>query len=116
MNKKYNGWKNKATWLLNLYMNNDYKSQFWLNEYSRICIHQNGGQYFIPNGRLLEEMADVLQDDMTENLLRLDVQGQESRILKEDLLRIALSQIDWLGLVKSNIIDYIKANEITTNR
>ena len=116
MNTQYKGWRNKETLIINRYISDEFKSRYWLNEYERVRIHQHGGQYFIPNGQLLERITDVLQYDVTENLLRLDVQGQESRILKEDLLRIALRRVDWTRLATRHIIDYIKANETTTNR
>ena len=116
MKNKYNGWKNKATWIVNLYMNNDEGTYSWMNEMISTHLKEYGDIYFAPKDELIWEMADVLKVDISEMLLPIYFESQSGhvpedvgRTMKEDLLSFALSEVDWFELAKKHVVDWIEA-------
>ena len=92
MGNKYNGWKNKATWIVNLYMNNDEGNYTWINE--MISTH-------------LKKYGDIYFPIYFERQGGVDV----SRTMTEDLLSLVLSEVDWFELAKKHTVDWIETNE-----
>ena len=41
--REYNGWRNRPTWLVNLWWTNDYVSQQWLDTIAREALDQASG-------------------------------------------------------------------------
>ena len=118
MKNKYNGWKNRATWLIHLYMNNDEGTYSWMNEMISNHLKEYGDISSAPSDELLWEITEVLKDDMTEMFIPSDFhsdghddEGQISSRIKEDLLNIALNEVDWIGLTRSLLADWIETNE-----
>lgn len=79
----YNGWKNRETWAANLWLTNDEASYQEVEE----IIRRADSQY---------DAAQALKD-MVEDANPL--QGKAS--LFSDLLTGALSEVDWLEVIKS---------------
>lgn len=117
MKNTYNGWKNKETWLVNLYMNNHYETYSWMNEVISTHIDKCGGIEFSKSEELLWEMMEVLKDTITEILfcdnshLPNAINHNASEILREDLLNTALWKVDWLRLTEHQMAEWIEANE-----
>lgn len=115
MKQTYNGWKNKATWIVNLYMNNDEGNYTWINEMISTHLKGYGDIYFAPSDELLWEITEVLKDDISELLLPIYFERQGgvdvSRTMTEDLLSLVLSEVDWFELAKKHTVDWIETNE-----
>jgi hypothetical protein len=77
MTSNYNGWPNKETWLVNLWLTNDSATDsMW-----RAVAAEVGDAY---------RLADVLRQDLEEGATAVQASG-----LYADLLTAALARVDW---------------------
>lgn len=89
--EKYNGYTNRETWLVNLWIDNEYG---WLDAYLNHVIETEADKY---------DLADYIEADISEELNPLvDKNG-----LYSDLLNGALSKVNWLEIAEY-IIEYAK--------
>lgn len=79
--EQYNGWKNRETWLVNSWLNNDEISY----RYLMAVIRDNDPP---KSARIVNEYFDELLEDSTIPLWM-------------DLMREVLSKVDWTELVLS---------------
>ena len=85
INTTYNGWTNKATWLVKLWMDNDQSSYFyWLDQ--------------AINTANCYQLADEIEH------FHLDI-APENIGLFTDLLSTALSEVNWFEIAKSLLND-----------
>ena len=56
--REYNGWRNRPTWLVNLWWTNDYVSQKWLDSVATEALDQNDGD----KEKAERELAGVLRE------------------------------------------------------
>ena len=82
----YNGWKNKETWLANLWLTGDPESYNVLME----AVNMQAPAY---------EKAEWLKE-LLEQQLDCEV---EVPCLWRDLLQTAFAEIDWLEVIKNNL-------------
>ncbi len=89
---KYNGWTNKTTWLVKLWIDNEQSSQdYWLERASNV-----DGQIYT----LESELMDYFQDEMLPK-------GLENG-LYSDLLMSALAEVNWAEIARSLIEDAVE--------
>ncbi len=89
---KYNGWTNKTTWLVKLWIDNEQSSQdYWLERASNV-----DGQIYT----LESELMDYFQDEMLP-------EGLENG-LYSDLLMSALAEVNWAEIARSLIEDAVE--------
>lgn len=98
----YNGWTNYETWVVALWINNEQWSQETVLELVRAEI-ENGAEN--PDDAVYEVAETLKQwvDDTYFTNLETDepiVQG-----LAQDLLRAAVSEVDWFEIARSFIAD-----------
>ncbi len=81
---KYNGWSNRETWIVNLWLTN---SECF---YSELC-------------RILSSFNKVYeQSDELERYIRLTITELNESSLVSDLLNTSLARVDWTEIVEAN--------------
>jgi len=82
----YNGWSNRETWLVSLWLNNDEYNYRLFSEILEMKISSS-----IKAERLQELVEDQMYDlELGANLF-------------SDLLSTSLSKVDWLEVIKANL-------------
>ncbi len=82
----YNGWSNRETWLASLWLNNDEYNYKLLTDILELNLSSSNKAK-----KLQELVEDQMYDlELGANLFR-------------DLLATALSKVDWLEVIKSNL-------------
>ena len=81
----YNGWVNRETWLISLWLNNDQDSYELLSNVLGLSTSSI---------RKAEKLHNLVEDQMYD----LDLNAS----LFSDLLSTALAKVDWLEVIKSN--------------
>jgi len=94
-NTKYNGWANYETWNIKLWMDNDEGSYHYWKEVAQELI----GRACWSRGRIERQLADQLQEEH-ESELPNELGGWQS-----DILRGALSSVDWHEIAKALLED-----------
>lgn len=89
---EYNGWKNKFTWLVNLWLTNEEAVYlYWLD-----AIDQAKGTNETPIEQAIT-LARRLEDEVEEQVLeKLEPYG-----LAYDLLNTALGHVDWFEIAEN---------------
>lgn len=95
--KKYNGWTNYETWVVNLWMDNDENSyKFWLSEGKR-CLDKTE-----PNDSFtLRESARYELQLSMRDYFEVNNPLEENSSVYTDLLRAALSEVNWNEIAAS---------------
>ena len=87
MDETYNGWKNKETWLVNVWLNNDYEMyQYYLG---RVTDAWNN------NGNVMEELKEIVWEIYRD-------EHRESGLIN-DLIATSLNNVDWSRLAEHYI-------------
>ena len=95
----YNGWKNKETWLVNVWLNNDYEMyQYYLG---RVTDAWNN------NGNVMEELKEIVWE-IYVNLAHNDQHIENGLI--NDLIQTSLNNVDWSRLAE-HYIEEIKETQ-----
>ena len=81
----YNGWSNRETWLIGLWLTNDAQSYALLSEALELSAS-------------IFEKADWLKVHLEDEMYDLALEAS----LWSDLLGTALSKVDWLEVIKNN--------------
>ncbi len=82
----YNGWVNRETWLINLWLNNDEHNYRLLTDILELNLSSSN-------------KAKKLQELVEDQMYDLDLRAN----LFSDLLATSLSKVDWLEVIKSNL-------------
>ena len=82
----YNGWSNRETWLVSLWLNNDELNYQLLSDILKLDIS---------NSRKAERLQELVEDQMYNLGLKAN--------LFSDLLATSLSKVDWLEVIKLNL-------------
>ena len=82
----YNGWSNRETWLVSLWLNNDEYSYKLLTDILELNLSSSN-------------KAKILQELVEDQMYDLDLGAN----LFSDLLATSLSKVDWLEVIKSNL-------------
>lgn len=85
MTKTYNGWCNRETWLVSLWLNSDHFSRALLDEALR-CE----GALYDKAEWLEEQLRDVMADEVSE------------ACLWADLLGTALGRVNWHEIIENS--------------
>ena len=80
---EYNGWSNRETWIVNLWMTGDQ------SYYEQLCE-------IISSHDSLDDQAEALED-----WVRFEYDGEYSSILA-DLINSSLAEVDWYEIIKMN--------------
>lgn len=80
---EYNGWSNRETWIINLWMTGD--QSYYEQLYEIISSHDN-----------LDDQAEALED-----WIRFEYDGEYSSIWA-DLINNSLAEVNWYEIVKMN--------------
>ena len=81
----YNGWTNRETWLVSLWINNDQSSQELLNE----ALDRDETDF---------KKADWLKSELEEEMYAIPIDAS----LWSDLLGTALARVNWLEVIENN--------------
>lgn len=95
----YNGWTNYETWLVNLHISNEQGEQDYWNERASFAMTHSDPSNDYLDARC--ELADTLRDAFLE---KYDEQKPDNTILA-DLLRAALSEVNWHELAQHYVDD-----------
>ena len=82
----YNGWTNRETWLVSLWLNNDQGNYELLSNVLGLSTSST---------RKAERLHNLIEDQM------YDLELEAS--LWSDLLSTALTSVDWLEVIESNL-------------
>ena len=82
----YNGWSNRETWLVSLWLNNDEYSYKLLTDILELNLSSSN-------------KAKILQELVEDQMYDLDLGAS----LFSDLLSTSLSKVDWLEVIESNL-------------
>ena len=82
----YNGWVNRETWLISLWLNNDEYNYRLLSDILELNVSNSN-------------KAKILQEVVEDQMYDLDLGAN----LFSDLLSTSLSKVDWLEVIKSNL-------------
>ena len=82
----YNGWSNRETWLVSLWLNNDEYSYKLLTDILELNLSSSN-------------KAKILQELVEDQMYDLDLGAN----LFSDLLATSLSKVDWLEVIKLNL-------------
>ncbi len=82
----YNGWKNRETWLISLWLNNDEYNYRLLTDILELDVSSSN------KARKLQELVEDQMYDL-----------ELGASLFSDLLSTSLSKVDWLEVIKSNL-------------
>lgn len=92
----YNGWTNKATWLVKLWIDNDQGSQaYWLE------AARDRGAYDL--SEMLKEEFEEAADDEFEGII-------SKAGFYSDLMSWALAMVDWSAVARTLIEDAAEVN------
>ena len=94
----YNGWKNRETWALNLWFNNDQGLYYLMQEYIEDC----------KENELSKESATIALMDFFEDWVEEQVERIENPVIK-DMLGF---DIDYRSIAESNLEDYDTEEEV----
>jgi hypothetical protein len=90
MDEKYNGWTNRETWLVNLWIENERESHFYWKERTKEILEDQ------PRDQATRCLANVLEEWCEE----LEPKGST---LFADLMSAALGRVDWFEIAESMI-------------
>lgn len=96
-NDTYNGWANKPTWLVNLWMTNDEGGEAWLREQVEQAIDDSDGD----RDDAVSALADALEEQHAEYA---GDHGPQAGVMS-DLLSWALAMVNWREIAESHIDD-----------
>lgn len=82
----YNGWVNRETWLISLWLNNDEYNYRLLSDILELNVSNSN-------------KAKILQEVVEDQMYDLDLGAN----LFSDLLATSLFKVDWLEVIKSNL-------------
>lgn len=94
MDTKYNGWANKPTWLVNLWLTNDESTEAMLHESARNACETGDDR---------EDAAQLLAgelEQLVENMRTDDDAG-----LLSDLLGWAMAHVEWYEIAEHYVND-----------
>jgi hypothetical protein len=90
----YNGWSNKATWLVNVWMNNDYN--LYIHYLTRLNnVWENTPDYNERDYAITEEFKEIVQEVISDE--------HRENGLAYDLLQYSFNSVNWSELIKHYI-------------
>lgn len=108
----YNGWKNYETWAVSLHLDNDHGTYTMVRERAdelkaEAPDHHNVPSIWTANQAAQFQLADYLKD-LAETLVGIGAESEdygiaEPSLLATDLVRAALSEVDW-DEIASNVL------------
>ena len=97
----YNGWKNKETWLVNIWLSNDYDLyKHYVSTLTEIVEKQSN--VLNNNGNVMEELKEIVWEIYRD-------EHRENGLIN-DLIQTSLSNVDWSRLAE-HYIDDIKEEQ-----
>ena len=97
MSEDYSGWKNYATWVTNLWLDNTQESQEYVSLMAKEAYTDAvADKYFTREERAYAQLADVLKEYHEENKPEIDG-------VYADLLNAAISDIDFYEIAQHYI-------------
>lgn len=105
--KEHNGWFNYETWAVNLWLSNEQAShEHWLERATHWNEQPSTSDVWTQEESAKYNLADELKEDFEENN---PVADQAS--VWSDLMRAALSEVNWQEIAEHYINDAKEANE-----
>jgi len=98
---EYNGWTNYETWCVNLWMDNEEKSQdYWRDQAKRVYVTSSASPVLTKEQVATFELSRRLAAHHEEVLPEL--QG-----FAADLLNAAMSEVNWNEIAKALLADFV---------
>lgn len=102
--KKYNGWSNYETWLVNLWFDNCEHGQTMLRQFAKDSIHC-AEMHGRDRDHAVYECSKMIQNEVEEYMPELD--GMFS-----DLLNSAIQEVNWYEIAEHIVDDMLPELEI----
>jgi hypothetical protein len=99
--EKYNGWTNKPTWLVNLWMDNDQGTQERIRELAKECLDDAEGDEADAAADLALRLESMHDEGLTE------IPGLSTGVFS-DLMTWALAHVNWREIAESWVDDAIE--------
>ena len=97
--EKYNGWTNRETWLVNLWIDNEESSQtYWRNEAKEIWANAQVEEHFTKFENAWLYLADALEEYFDNFEFGAPTHG-----LYKDMLTTAFGRVEWREIATSMI-------------
>jgi len=110
--KRYNGWTNYETWLVNLWIDNERGSyEYWREESQSVWNDAEPGEYEwqTRERQATYELSKRLKAELDENMPE-DIQKALGGFYS-DLLNAALSEVNWSEIAEHMIADVDKTQD-----
>jgi hypothetical protein len=110
---QYNGWKNKETWIVNLWVSNNYETYCMINEAMGDYIKEaflDSLNFHNKYMFILRTMEDHIERDIKEEIQDQLESTRDGSFVLFDLVNHSLSRVDWNRLAECCVHSFISHN------
>ena len=101
----YNGWKNHATWMVNLHVANDEGTYLWIQELAETAWRDNYGDVDSYRLALASAIREYVGGEDGIDVFGIDAILAGGNLLLSDMVSSVMSDVDWLEIAENWIDD-----------